>query len=164
MQGMSHFFKIETLNQIDDKFKTRLKDFMFLDYQYPLYDEHEKSILLATRAGLIAANRRHYGFSSELEKRYSVNWLYANRSLEDPSSLFELLKHVISSMPATIFNSSNDPRDYTKESILHLFMEGLASFTPADCHIIPEVSKILPLARDPSTLSRNEFDFYLDGK
>lgn len=107
-----------------------------------------------------------FGFSSPLAKRYYFKWIFPNRSLTAPSSLVELIRNVVSSMSATILANSTEPGDFPKEAVFqHLFMEGLASFTPPDCSICPELSKIFPSTTNSNTKQniQGEIDFYLNG-
>lgn len=104
-------------------------------------------------------------FSSQLAKRYYFKWIFPNRSLTSPSTLFKLIGNVVSSMSATTLKNSTRPGYFPKEPVFqHLFMEGLASFTPPNCSICPELSKIFPDATNSNTQQTipGEIDFYLN--
>jgi hypothetical protein len=127
-------------------------------------DNHSYSSL--KKAGiLVEFPDTTFGFSSQLAKRYYFKWIFPNRSLTAPSTLAEFIGNVVSSMSATILKNSTRPGDFPKEAVFqHLFMEGLASFTPPNCSICPELSKIFPATTNPNTQQTipGEIDFYLN--
>ncbi|KAJ3388314.1 hypothetical protein HDU80_011724 [Chytriomyces hyalinus] len=82
-----------------------------------------------------------------------------------PTSLHELVHNVVESMSSNLLNHSTVAGDFPKEAVFqHLFLDGLARFTKADCSICPELSKIF---RDPNSGGSDsvpgEIDFYLNG-
>ncbi|TPX71022.1 hypothetical protein CcCBS67573_g06320 [Chytriomyces confervae] len=125
--------------------------------------EDEKSYASLKKSGiLVELPDATFTFSSPLAKRYYFKWVFPNRSLTMPTSLHELVHNVVESMSS---NRSTVAGDFPKEAVFqHLFLDGLARFTKADCSICPELSKIF---RDPnsggSDSVRGEIDFYLNG-
>jgi len=106
------------------------------------------------------------GFSSSLAKRYYFKWIFPNRSRTRPSSLRELLIKVVSNMSSTVLKNSTFQGDFPKEAVFqHLFIEGLALYTPPECSICPELSKIFPPDNNPNSRQAiaGEIDFYLNG-
>ena len=106
-------------------------------------------------------------FSSPLAKRYNLALIFPNRSQSYPSSLFALIKNVISTMSANILQKSTISGDFPNESVFqHLFMEGIALNTPPECYICPQLSKIFPPNTNLSSHEaiNGEAGFYLNGK
>jgi hypothetical protein len=114
---------------------------------------------------LVGPPDANFGFSSQLAKRYYFRWIFPNRSETTPTTLRELIMNVIGNMSATILKNSTQCNDFPKEAVFqHLFMEGLASFTPPNCHICPELSKIFPETTNANTQQAipGAIDFYLN--
>ena len=128
--------------------------------------QDEDSYLSLKKAGiLVQFPDATFGFSSQLAKRYYFKWIFPNRSDSVHSSLPDLIRSVISSMSANTLKNSTKAGDFPKEAVFqHLFMEGLASFTPPSCSICPELSKIFPGLTNPTLQKKiaGEIDFYLN--
>jgi hypothetical protein len=68
-------------------------------------------------------------------------------------------------MSSNLLKNSSVAGDFPKEAVFqHLFMEGLAAFTPPSCCICQELSKIFPATTNPNTQQTipGEIDFYLN--
>ena len=128
--------------------------------------QDEESYSSLKKAGiLVELSDSTFSFSSQLAKRYYFKWIFPKRSDTAPESLIELVRNVISSMSATTLQNSTRLGDFPKEAVFqHLFMEGLASFTPPNCSICPELSKIFPGPSNSNTQQTiaGEIDFYLN--
>ena len=170
VRRMSRCFGSKHSNPIGDDFKNFLKK-TFVDKRTKSTSftskEDEKSYSSLKKAGiLVEFPGETFGFSSLLAKRYYFKWIFPNRCEENPSSLTELIKNAISNMSATTLENSTVSGDFPKEAVFqHLFMEGLATFTPPDCCICPELSKIFPEPASSKTQNviAGEIDFYLNG-
>ena len=68
-------------------------------------------------------------------------------------------------MSSNVLKQSTVREDFPKEAAFqHLFLNGLANFTTADCSICSELSKILPdVTSTVSGTIAGEIDFYLNG-
>jgi energy-coupling factor transporter ATP-binding protein EcfA2 len=169
VQRMARCFGSRHSKPVGDDFKNFLKR-CFSDDRTQLNglmnQEDNDSYSSLKKAGiLVEFPDTTFGFSSPLAKRYYFKWIFPNRSLTAPSTLAELIGNVVSSMSATILKNSTRPGDFPKEAVFqHLFMEGLASFTPPNCSICPELSKIFSATTNPNTQQtiHGEIDFYLN--
>ncbi|KAJ3221443.1 hypothetical protein HDU78_000485, partial [Chytriomyces hyalinus] len=98
------------------------------------------------------------------EDRYYFKWVFPNCSLTTPTSLHDLVRNVVESMSSNLLNYSTVAGDFPKDAVFqHLFLDGLARFTKADCSICLELLKIF---RDPNSGGSGsvpgEIDFYLN--
>ncbi|KAI8823202.1 hypothetical protein BJ741DRAFT_634842 [Chytriomyces cf. hyalinus JEL632] len=125
--------------------------------------EDEKSYASLKKSGiLVELPDATFTFSSPLAKRYYFKWVFPNRSLTMPTSLHELVHNVVESMSSNLLNRSTVAGDFPKEAVFqHLFLDGLARFTKADCSICPELSKIF---RDPNSGGSDSCSFSTSGK
>ncbi|KAJ3262330.1 hypothetical protein HK103_002744 [Boothiomyces macroporosus] len=155
---------------IGNDFKMFLKkifvdDKLFLDGL--TNEQDDDSYLTLKKAGiLVKFPDSTFGFSSQLAKRYYFKWVFPNRSKTAPSSLQELIRNVVSNMSSTVLKNCTLPGDLPKEAVFqHLFMEGLALYTPPSCSICPELSKIFPSNTNLNAQQTipGEIDFYLNG-
>ncbi|KAJ1503809.1 hypothetical protein HMI54_005373 [Coelomomyces lativittatus] len=169
VQRMARCFGSRHSKPVGDDFKNVLKRCFagdLIQLNGLMNEEDNDSYSSLKKAGiLVKYPNTTFGFSSPLAKRYYFKWIFPNRSLTAPSTLMELIGNVVSSMSATILANSTRPGDFPKEAVFqHLFMEGLASFTPPDCSICPELSKIFPATTNSNTQQNipREIDFYLN--
>jgi hypothetical protein len=170
VQRMARCFGSGHSNPVGDDFKHFLKRCFSEDrakLNGLMIQQDEDSYLSLKKAGiLVEFPDKTFGFTSLLAKRYYFKWIFPNRSETTPSSLSELIKKVIGNMSATILKNSTRPGDFPKEAVFqHLFMEGLARYTPPNCCICPELSKIFPgiTNSNPQQEIAGEIDFYLNG-
>ena len=156
---------------IGDDFKQFLKR-IFVNEKFkpqPLtIPEDKESYSSLQKAGILVElpDATTFMFSSLLAKRYYFKWIFPNRSLLMPSSLHELVRNVLASMSSNLLKHSTVAGDFPKEAVFqHLFIEGLAAFTPPSCCICPELSKIFfdgtKSNAQPTTVA-GEIDFYLN--
>ena len=169
VQRMARCFGSRHSNPVGDDFKRFLKR-CFANERVQLNgfqnQEDVDSYSSLKKAGiLVEFPDSTFRFSSHLAKRYYFKWIYPNRSDLEPTSLFDLISKVISYMSHTTLKNSTRPGDFPKESTFqHLFMEGLAFYTPPNCCICPELSKIFPTdsnSKDDQSIP-GEIDFYLN--
>ncbi|TPX74549.1 hypothetical protein CcCBS67573_g04185 [Chytriomyces confervae] len=164
--NMDRCFGSAHSDPIGDDFKKFLKRIFVNEEGQPqklAVVEDENSYASLKKSGiLVELPDATFTFSSPLAKRYYFKWVFPNRSLTMPTSLHELVHNVVESMSS---NRSTVAGDFPKEAVFqHLFLDGLARFTKADCSICPELSKIF---RDPNSGGSDsvpgEIDFYLNG-
>jgi hypothetical protein len=121
---------------------------------------------LMFKAGLIESPE-NLQFTSPLAKRYIFKKLFPSRSMNNPSSLIDLIKLSIKSLPSSLLSTSTITGDLPKEGVFqHLFMTALAANTRINTYICPELSQIFPMVgEDNEELARieGEIDFFVDG-
>ena len=101
-------------------------------------------------------------FTSQMAKRYYSQFLFPDRKLKLPKSIDSLVRRIIKNMSASLLEKSrlNKIPDFPKEATLqHLFMHGLAKYTPASVYICPEYS----VNKDDQTQMQGAIDFFLNG-
>jgi len=171
VQRMARCFGSRHSKPVGDDFKHFLKKCFAEDRTHLnglTNQQDEDSYSFLKKAGiLLEFPDSTFGFSSLLAKRYYFKWIFPNRSPTPPLSLSELIRNVIGNISASILKKSTTQGDFPKEAVFqHLFMEGLAAFTPPDCCICPELSKIFPSGIINSNSQQTipgEIDFYLNG-
>ncbi|KAJ3399638.1 hypothetical protein HDU80_007706 [Chytriomyces hyalinus] len=155
---------------IGDDFKKFLKRIFVKEEGRPqqlAIAENENTYALLEKTGiLVELPDSTFAFSSPLAKRYYFKWVFPNRSSSMPTSLHELVRNVVESMSSNLLHHSAVAGDFPKEAVIqHLFLDGLARFTKADCSICSELSKTF---RDPNSGGSGsvpgEIDFYLNGQ
>ncbi|KAJ3291264.1 hypothetical protein HDU76_007305 [Blyttiomyces sp. JEL0837] len=143
-----------SLCPIGDDFKKFLKRIVVNENVRPpslANKTDEESYLSRQKAGILVENKqdRTFMFSSPLAKRYYFRWIFPDRSFSKPASLHELVRNVVGSMSSNLLKHSTVPGEFPKEAVFqHMFTEGLARFTKANCSICPELSKVFP---DPNS-------------
>ena len=171
VQRMARCFGSRHSNPVGDEFKKFLKRCFAQDRTslngFMIQEDIDSYSSLKKAGILLEFPDKTFGFSSPLAKRYYFNWIFPKRSVMVPLSLTDLVRNVVSSMSAAILKNSTRPGEFPKEAVFqHLFMEGLAAFTPPDCCICPELSKIFPSGNINSNFQQTipgEIDFYLNG-
>ena len=122
---------------------------------------------LMFKAGLIESPE-NLQFTSPLAKRYIFKKLFPSRSMNNPSSLIDLIKLSIMSMSSSLLRASTITGGLPKEAVFqHLFMTALAANTEIGTYICPELSQIFPMVgEDNEELDRikGEIDFFVDGE
>lgn len=122
---------------------------------------------LMFKAGLIESPKE-LKFTSPLAKRYIFKKCFPSRSMNNPSSLIDLIKLSIMSMSSSLLRASTITGALPKEAVFqHLFMTALAANTKIGTYICPELSQIFPVVgEDNEELARiqGEVDFFVDGK
>jgi len=132
-----------------------------------LLDSESKKILVQLLKGgvLEEVSWDSFRFSSPLAKRFYFGYVFPNRSMVVPSSVFDLVRGAIQNMSsATLQNATVDGNDFPKETVFqHEFMAGLAAVLPPRCYICPELSRVFPddVVRDGKI--EGEIDFYING-
>ncbi|KAJ3084154.1 hypothetical protein HK100_009342 [Physocladia obscura] len=96
------------------------------------------------KAGILVEIDGLIGFSSAMAQRYFIQWLFPYRSSTPPESLNALLKSCIQNLSRSLFVQSVVDGFPKEATFQHLLMEGLAKFTPPNCSICPELSKVFP--------------------
>jgi hypothetical protein len=96
------------------------------------------------KAGILVEIGGLIGFSSAMAQRYFIQWLFPYRSSTQPESLNALLKICIQNLSRSLLLQSVVDGFPKEATFQHLLMEGLAKFTPPECSICPELSKVFP--------------------
>ena len=106
-------------------------------------------------------------FSSPMALKYYMEYLFPERSSENPVSIKELVMKVIEGMSASVLRQSVvSGEQFPKEAVFqHLFMQGLVLCTLPNCVICPELSWAFPSSGSAADSGRinGEIDFYLNG-
>jgi hypothetical protein len=113
---------------------------------------------------LVQDNVGRIQFSSPLARRFYWKVFFPNRANENPPDLDSLIMSVLqnmskSSLERSVTRVGRLPNEATFQ---HLFMEGLALFTPPTCSIIPELAETFPSEDGSSSRIRGRIDFYLN--
>jgi hypothetical protein len=170
-QTMERCFGTGHLSPMDPKLQDFLKKCFIEDYSGvpPKLDKEDEECLSRLKKSGVLVDEKEgsdmFSFSSPMAKRFYLNWLYPDRSTENPQSIKELVQKALSTFSSSVLRNSTIDK-FPKETVFqHLLMNGLVKCTSITTSICPELSQVFPT--DESAVQetiQGEIDFFLNGE